>query len=110
MALAHGPRDGVCSARGCEEEATTGIVWRNPAIHRDRHKTWLACDEHRDFLLGYLRRRDFPARAVPLAEVGTAEDPAHPETSPGRPHRGRRPFSPREEGGRAVTDRGRARR
>ncbi len=72
MALARGPRDGICSARGCENPATLAIVWRNPAIHRDRHKTWLTCEDHRDFLLSYMRVRSFPARVVPIADVDTA--------------------------------------
>lgn len=66
MALARGPRDLTCSARECTSPAAVGIVWSNPAIHTGRHKTWLACDAHRPFLLDYLSRRGFPARAVPL--------------------------------------------
>ncbi|MGM1016234.1 MAG: hypothetical protein ACQEW8_01680 [Actinomycetota bacterium] len=53
--------DDQCSRAGCRLAATHQIVWRNPRIHApDREKIWLACDEHLDFLEGYLRARDFP--------------------------------------------------
>ena len=64
MALSRGPRDLICSARGCEEPATKAIVWRNPMIGRKRAKTWLSCDEHVDFLADYMRYRSFPHRIV----------------------------------------------
>lgn len=83
MALARGPRDLVCSARGCESPASVGIVWANPALHTGRHKTWLACEEHRAYLLDYLRLRSFPAGAVPLDRL---DDPSGGGPSASRPH------------------------
>jgi hypothetical protein len=57
-----------CSRAGCTEGATTRIEWRNPRIHdASRTKVWLACDEHRDYLVGFLEARAFPVRAVALA-------------------------------------------
>ncbi len=72
MAVARGPRNGVCSARGCQKPALWAIIWRNPSIRRNRDKTWLACDEHREYLLSYMRVRDFPAHVMPAAEVDIA--------------------------------------
>jgi hypothetical protein len=56
-----------CSRAGCTEAATTRIEWRNPRIHdASRTKVWLACDEHRAYLVEFLEARAFPVRAVPL--------------------------------------------
>ncbi|MDQ1606854.1 MAG: hypothetical protein QOJ18_1221 [Microbacteriaceae bacterium] len=64
--------DTVCSRAGCQEHAEWDVNWRNPRIHSiDRVKTWLACDEHRDFLRDYLAARDFP---VLVARHGTIVD------------------------------------
>lgn len=30
-------------------EAVYAIIWSNPKIHIDRTKTWLSCEEHKDF-------------------------------------------------------------
>jgi hypothetical protein len=50
-----------CSRAGCREGAAWRLDWRNPRIHaEDRRKTWLACDEHVEFLSDFLRTRDFP--------------------------------------------------
>ncbi|MBB5631950.1 hypothetical protein BKA04_000173 [Cryobacterium mesophilum] len=58
-----------CSRAGCRAAASWSVVWRNPRIHaEDRTKVWLACDEHRDFLLDYLTSRGFPA----VVEAGVA--------------------------------------
>lgn len=72
MALAKGPRDLVCSARECEADAVWAVVWSNPNLHFGRTKTWLACDEHRDFLKQYLAYRDFPAEVIPVADLPDA--------------------------------------
>jgi len=69
MALAPGPEDLACSARGCRRKAEVAIIWSNPAIHTGRSKTWLACRDHRDSLQQYLAYRDFPTRVVPIDEV-----------------------------------------
>ena len=38
MALAPGPEDLACSARGCSRKAEVAIIWSNPAIHTGRSK------------------------------------------------------------------------
>jgi len=49
-----------CSAKGCRSAATIELQWRNPRLHdASRVKTWLACDEHADFLADFLGRREF---------------------------------------------------
>ena len=72
MVLAKGPEDNICSARGCENQATKAVLWRNPKIPRPVHKTWLTCDEHTDFLQQYLAYRSFPTKVVPFSEVDSA--------------------------------------
>lgn len=65
----------TCSRAGCRAIARWRIDWRNPRIHAaDRVKSWIACDEHRDFLRDYLSARDFPVSVHPL--VVDAEAPA----------------------------------
>jgi len=55
----------TCSRAGCLERATQRVEWRNPKIHaEDRVKVWLACDEHVEFLAGFLRAREFPVRVA----------------------------------------------
>lgn len=57
----------ICSRAGCQEPAAHQVVWHNPRIHSaDREKIWLACDEHLEFLSGYLRARDFPVETRPF--------------------------------------------
>ncbi|WP_375384465.1 hypothetical protein [uncultured Microbacterium sp.] len=47
------------------------ITWRNPRIHTgDRSKTWVACDEHVEYLRAFLAARDFPVEVSDLALVG----------------------------------------
>jgi hypothetical protein len=63
----------VCSRAGCRAHATWRIDWRNPKIHAaDRRKTWLACDEHVDFLREFLAARDFPLLVLRV-DTETAE-------------------------------------
>lgn len=51
----------VCSRAGCPAQAQWVIAWRNPRIHpADRRKQWAACDDHIDYLRGFLAARDFP--------------------------------------------------
>lgn len=58
-----------CSRAGCRASAQWRLDWRNPRIHAaDRVKTWLACDEHVDYLREFLSARDFPLTVSPLAE------------------------------------------
>lgn len=64
---------GGCSRAGCREQATWRIDWRNPRIHTgDRFKTWLACDEHVEFLRGFLESRSFPVSVAPFTSAGAA--------------------------------------
>jgi hypothetical protein len=63
-----GAAAGPCSRAGCRESAAWRIDWRNPRLHdAARTKTWLACDEHRAFLVDFLAARDFPLEVTPMA-------------------------------------------
>lgn len=58
---------GGCSRAGCHDPATWRIDWRNPRIHTgERFKTWLACDEHVDYLREFLAARSFPVNVSPF--------------------------------------------
>ncbi|WP_022880731.1 hypothetical protein [Gryllotalpicola ginsengisoli] len=73
MSLFGGPERFACSRAACTAQASWRIDWSNPRIHAaGRRKTWLACDEHRDYLEGFLVTRGFPLEVSPLH----AEDPA----------------------------------
>ena len=62
----------TCSARGCRSGATWQLLWNNPKLHTpDRRKTWLACDEHVDYLRGFLEARSFPVRVAPFMAATT---------------------------------------
>ncbi|KQX06946.1 MULTISPECIES: hypothetical protein [unclassified Leifsonia] len=64
------PEVHACSRAGCDETAAWRIDWRNPRIHTgDRGKTWLACDEHVEYLREFLAARDFPL-TVSALEIG----------------------------------------
>jgi hypothetical protein len=53
-----------CSAKGCRAAAVWQLRWNNPKLHApDYRKTWLACDDHRESLGGFLEARGF-LRAV----------------------------------------------
>lgn len=68
--------EATCSRAGCRAAAQWRIDWRNPRIHSaDRTKTWVACDEHRDYLREFLAARDFPVSVSPLTDVTAAELP-----------------------------------
>jgi hypothetical protein len=71
MSLLGEPAANECSRAGCRAPAAWRLDWRNPKIHTDgRTKTWLACDEHREFLYGFLSSRGFPVTLSELREVG----------------------------------------
>jgi hypothetical protein len=58
-----------CSRAGCRNRAVHRIAWRNPALHdAGRRKVWLACDEHLDYLQGFLAARSFPLEVEPIEE------------------------------------------
>lgn len=62
-ALPESTRLPQCSRAGCDRDAVVRIEWRNPRIHGvDRIKIWLACEDHKDYLLGFLNSREFPVR------------------------------------------------
>lgn len=57
----------VCSARGCQAEATFDLQWNNPKIHTpERRKHWLACPDHRESLSDFLSARGFLRDVEPL--------------------------------------------
>ncbi|MGN6742104.1 MAG: hypothetical protein ACTHJL_02240 [Amnibacterium sp.] len=67
--MSGGAAAGPCSRAGCRAPAVWRIDWRNPRLHAEgRSKTWLACDEHRGFLVDFLAARDFPLEVAPLGE------------------------------------------
>ena len=81
--LGGAPAHGVCSRAECRERATWRIDWRNPRIHTgDRGKTWLACDEHVEYLRGFLEARSFPVAVAPYAasdhDIADAASGGHP--------------------------------
>jgi hypothetical protein len=64
------PQADVCSRAGCSESASWRVEWRNPRIHtEDRRKVWLACDEHVEYLQGFLESRSFPVEVLPFAHA-----------------------------------------
>jgi hypothetical protein len=59
----------ICSAKGCRARATWALRWNNPRLHpQTRRKTWLACDEHRANLAGFLEARGFLREVEPFAD------------------------------------------
>ena len=49
--------------------------WNNPRLHEPAYrKTWLACDDHREYLTGFLSARGF------LREVTPFRTPQHDGT------------------------------
>jgi hypothetical protein len=64
------PSNLVCSARGCRAPARWGLRWNNASLHTpERHKTWLACDEHRAYLTEYLSLRGFLRETIPSQDL-----------------------------------------
>ncbi|GAA1867736.1 hypothetical protein [Brevibacterium marinum] len=59
-----------CSAKDCRANATRAILWNNPRLHTPkRRKTWLACDEHLDYLREFLTMRSFYLSDVSIDEI-----------------------------------------
>jgi hypothetical protein len=57
-----------CSAKSCTAEARWALRWNNPKLHPpERRKTWLACEEHREYLADFLNRRSFLREIEPFA-------------------------------------------
>ena len=68
--IGFGETDARCSSAGCSTAPTWRVNWRNPRIHdASRVKIWLACDEHRHSLDGYLSSRGFPTLVTPIDEA-----------------------------------------
>lgn len=66
----HEFHDPVCSRADCSNPATSRVEWNNPRIHDPgRIKIWLACDDHVDYLSGFLRARDFPVRVHAITDA-----------------------------------------
>ncbi|MFM1797625.1 MAG: hypothetical protein RL733_1406 [Actinomycetota bacterium] len=52
--------EGKCSRANCKNAATHLIDWANPMIHcGDRKKTWAACEEHKEYLIEFVKARNF---------------------------------------------------
>lgn len=69
-----GPDSPICSAKGCRAAAVWVLAWNNPKLHTpERRKTWLACDEHREYLSKFLSVRGFLKDVVALAEWESPE-------------------------------------
>jgi len=63
-------RSVVCSAKGCREKATYGLLWNNPKLHApERRKAWMACDKHADTLSDFLSKRGYLKDAVLVSEM-----------------------------------------
>lgn len=61
----------ICSRKACGDPACWQLLWNNPRIHTpERRKTWLACDQHRDWLEDYLRTRGLWKETAPLQGPG----------------------------------------
>ena len=51
-----------CSSKRCRAPASWQLRWNNPKLHTPEYrKTWLACDDHRERLAEFLRRREAEA-------------------------------------------------
>lgn len=60
----------ICSAKGCKQHATWGLLWNNPKLHTpERRKVWLGCNEHRVTLGDFLSMRGFLKDTVPVDEI-----------------------------------------
>jgi hypothetical protein len=61
-----------CSRANCTLPAKYLIDWANPMIHcGDRKKTWAACDEHRDYLVDFVKARNFFIEIREVVELGS---------------------------------------
>ena len=66
----------VCSRKGCRAPAVWALAWNNPKLHEpERRKTWLACEQHRETLSGFLAARGFLRETTPLS---AGVRPGHP--------------------------------
>ena len=73
----------LCSARGCRATGVWALRWNNPKLHTpDRRKTWLACDDHRTSLSGFLSLRGFLREVVGVSRRSTGPDAARRRQAP----------------------------
>ncbi|MDY6050922.1 MAG: acetone carboxylase [Rothia sp. (in: high G+C Gram-positive bacteria)] len=62
-----GPDFVKCSRKGCQAQACFELLWNNPKVHTaDRLKSWVACEEHVQFLQDFLVARGFWKQTLPL--------------------------------------------
>jgi hypothetical protein len=62
-----------CSAKGCRASATWQLRWNNPKLHTlSYRKTWLACEDHRASLGGFLEVRGFLREVSPFPSASEA--------------------------------------
>jgi hypothetical protein len=81
-----------CSSKGCRAAARWQLRWNNPKLHApDHRKTWLACDDHRESLGGFLEIRGF-LREVQSFSAPSDGPGAGGSTAPASGHGP--PFSP----------------
>lgn len=60
----------ICSRKACREGAHWALQWNNPKLHTpDRRKTWLACDDHKETLEGFLSARSFLVETIPVEDL-----------------------------------------
>ncbi|MFJ2621710.1 acetone carboxylase [Glutamicibacter sp. NPDC087344] len=63
-----------CSRKGCRHDAQYRLLWNNPKIHTpERRKTWLACEEHVQWLESYLKDRLLYKQTLPLHDAQGAQ-------------------------------------
>jgi hypothetical protein len=74
-----GPAALECSAKGCRNAAVYQLRWNNPKLHvADIRKTWLACEEHHDWLTDFLRARGFLREVTKLPSATGGEQAPTP--------------------------------
>lgn len=65
----------ICSAKGCRGQAVWVLAWNNPRLHPpERRKTWLACEDHREYLSHFLGVRGFLKDVVAVADWQEREE------------------------------------
>jgi len=60
----------ICSRKACHAGARWALQWNNPKLHTpERRKTWLACEDHKETLAGFLSARSFLVETIPVEEL-----------------------------------------
>jgi hypothetical protein len=74
-----GPARIECSSKGCRANAVYQLRWNNPKLHAgDDGKTWLACEDHRDWLSDFLSARGFLREVSRLPSAAGGADARTP--------------------------------